>query len=191
MKPILFASQSRYKIALFERLGIPFEIAAPPFEEVHDPSVPAAELAQRLARGKAESLGQAYPDYLIIGSDQVLALGHMVLTKPMTTEKAVAQLLSLCGRAHALHSAFTIYDPERDVHTERIVSAHLTFRSGLSPEFLRRIVEADGSHDCVGGYKVESLGILLIEKMETSDPNAITGLPLIAMVDEMMALGYL
>lgn len=190
MKPILLATTSKYKRELFEKLGLAFEMAAPPYEEQVVEGVEPADLASMLATGKAQSLGQTWPDHLIIGADQVLALGQQVFTKPETTERAVAQLLSLSGQTHSLHTAFSLWDPARQKLVSRVVSSQLTFHPRLSPDFLRRMVEEDHSQDCVGAYKFESRGIFLFEKVESSDINAIIGLPLLAMIEELSRFGY-
>ena len=190
MRPIVLATASKYKLGLFQKLGLPFQNAAPRFRENIRQGVVPETLAAELAEGKAFSLSEDYPNSLIIGTDQVLALGKEIFTKPMTTARAVAQLLTLCGKTHDLHSAFTLWQPATNQKVTRVVTARLTFRDHLGPAFLRRLVEEDRSQDCVGGYKYESKGIFLMKKIETSDTNAIVGLPLIALIQELQKLGY-
>jgi len=191
VKPILLGTTSTYKIGVFEKLGIPFETAAPPFEEHVDEALHPRQLAQTLARGKALSLVNAWPDHLIIGADQVLALDDEVLTKPGSVDAAVAQLQRLSGRTHALHTAFAVLDAATGDAVEDVVTAEISFHANLDPAFLRRMVIADGTTDCVGAYKFERMGILLMERFETPDPNAIVGLPLIALVDALGRWGWL
>jgi len=188
--PILLATTSKYKKALFNILNLPYDCAAPPYEEIIQEGADPIAAACELAAGKAQSLGELYPHHLIIGTDQVLALGSKIFTKPNTTEKAVKQLLELSGKTHCLHSAFHLYQPQSGIATTQCVTASLTFHAHLSPQYLKEMVEADQSQDCVGGYKYESRGIFLMEKIETPDTNAIVGLPLIALIEELQKLGY-
>ena len=190
MKPLLLGTTSKYKRVLFQRLGLEFEQAAPPFEEYVSEDLAPQDLASNLAIGKAKSLSESYPNHLIIGADQVLALGKKIYTKPETNEKAVDQLLSLAGKTHALHTAFALWVPSENRLISRVVSAYMTFHDNLCADFLRQMVESDATQDCVGGYKYESQGIFLFEKVETSDVNTIIGLPLSAMIEELSALGY-
>ncbi len=190
MKPIVLATTSKYKIELFGRLGLPFRTASPKFEEILNPRRPPKNQAVALATGKAQSLGKSFPGSLIIGTDQVLALGKQVFTKPGTTDRAVTQLLELSGKTHSLHSAFALWNPSTEELVTRVVTARLTFHSDFTPEYLREMVEADGSQDCVGGYKYESMGIFLMEHIRTSDTNTIVGLPLIALIRELQEMGY-
>lgn len=190
MRPILLATTSRYKKALFERLGLTFEQAAPPYEETHDGSQSPIALAEMQAQGKAESLATSYPSHTIIGGDQVLDLEGEVFTKPGSTDAAVAQLLKLAGKMHALHTAFCIHVPEEERTITRTVSAFLSFHADLSESWLHQMVTQDGSQDCVGGYKYESMGLFLMKKVETDDVNAIVGLPLMALIEELALLGY-
>lgn len=191
MRPLLLATQSRYKIALFEKLGLAFETAAPPFEEVLDGRLAPDDLAQALARGKAESLRATYPEHVIIGADQVLALGDEVMGKPGTVEAAVAQLLRLSGRSHALHTAVSVWDPASGQAYEAIETATIRFWPNLSRDFLRDLVVRDQTIDCAGAYKFECGGILLMESVQVEDPNAIVGLPLMRLARLLDRLGYL
>lgn len=190
MKPILLATQSKYKIALFETLGIAFETAPPPFEEHHNPKLSPRDLAMGLARGKAVSLADQYPNHLIIGADQVLAFEDQIFSKPGTVDAAVVQLGKLVGKTHALHTAFAVLEPSTGRAVEDVVDAQITFHDRLAPDFLRAMVEADQTTDCVGGYKFESQGVLLMKQVATSDTNAIVGLPLIALVSALAEWGY-
>ena len=190
MTPILLATTSKYKIKLFQRLGLTFESAAPPFEEFIDPSISPDRLAGRLASGKAHSLAEAYPHHLIIGADQILELEDEIFTKPGNTEQAVAQLLKLSGKTHCLFTAFTLFEPATGEEITEVVTARLTFHDRFSAEFLKRLVAREQSQDCVGGYKFESEGFLLVKRVETEDANSIVGLPLIALVAALSRFGY-
>jgi septum formation protein len=137
VKPILLASQSRYKIALFEKLGLPFTAASPPFEEVLTTALAPAKLAQNLAHGKATALAASYPDHVIIGADQVLALDDDVMGKPGSVEAAVEQLTRLSGRTHRLHTAVSVLDPASGQRLEAVETATIRFWPNLSRDFLK------------------------------------------------------
>ncbi len=191
MKPLLLGSQSRYKIALFEKLGLPFETASPPFEETELPDELPEEMARRLSLGKAESLVATHPDHVIIGAGQVLALGCKVFHKPGSVEKAVAQLMELSGKIHQLHTAYTILHGTTKRQLTRVVTSQVSILPDLNPDFLRDYVKRDETTDCVGAYKLESGGVLLMDRLETPDPNAIVGLPLMRLAMDLSDFGYL
>lgn len=182
MKPILLATGSRYKISLFSKLGFPFTHAASNVEQDPAPAgLAPTDLALYLAEAKARDFLQSHGSHWIIGADQVLELEGEVLHKPGSPARTVAQLKRLCGRTHYLHTAFCLLDAGSGRKNSGLVSAGLTFYEAPADEQLRAMVEADQSWDCVGGYKLESMGIRLVKKLETSDPNAVVGLPLIAL----------
>ena len=190
---IVLATGSSYKIALFERLGLPFTSCSPDYEEIVPPGRAPEHVARELAEGKARSLVEVFPDHLIIGADQVLALGSEIFQKPQTTERAVAQLMRLRGKTHFLHTAVYLLNTragENDRARHLLVSSAITFYDDLDEGRLHRLVEADASQDCVGGYKFESRGVQLMKRVETSDTNAIVGLPLLELVGELRDLGY-
>jgi len=191
VKPIVLATQSRYKIAQFKRLGLPFTPMAPPFEERVEPGLAPGVLAERMALGKAQSLAGECPRSVIIGADQVLALGDRIFVKPGTVDKAVEQLLALAGKTHELHTAFALLDAESGDSRTGVVVARIAFHDNLSPEYLRRMATRERSWDCVGGYKYESQGPLLMERVETEDADSIVGLPLLALAAALDRWGYL
>jgi len=190
MKPILLATGSKYKAGLFERLGVPFEQAKPPYREHAEEAPDPVALASAQARGKAHSLARDWPDHLIIGTDQVLALEETIFTKPGSVAAATEQLCSLSGRTHVLHAAFFILDPRTGLSRSGLVTSRLTLWPDLDPAWIDQMVRRDETLDCVGGYKIESLGILLMEKVETEDLNAVVGLPLISLARALEHWGY-
>lgn len=190
MKPLVLASTSKYKRQVFERLGLPFETAAPPFEEIKPEGVPPDQIALQLAEGKARSLADRYPEHVIVAGDQVLALEGQLLSKPGTVEKAVDQVMALSGKTHRLLTAYCILDVARDAVRVGLDEAQITFHARLKRDFVRQIVEADQSQDCVGAYKFESRGPLLMESVLMRDPNAIVGLPLFELIAQLADMGY-
>ena len=144
-------------------------------------------LAERLAVAKAEAVARRHPDAVVIGGDQVAALGSEVLHQPGTAERAVEQLLHLAGRTHTLHTATCVAHPGgRVVWLEE---PRLTMRS-LTEEEARRSVERDDPRWCAGAYRLEQAGLTLFERVEAEDCNAILGLPLLRLGRELRALGF-
>lgn len=183
---LVLASTSVSRRDLLARLRLPFAVAAPAFEEIFPPPGPADADAVRVAVlenavGKALSLREAYPDTLILASDQLGECEGRVLSKPGTEERAREQLRFLAGKEHRLHNAVALLDTGdgRLVH-ERMTST-LRMRS-LSEEMICRYVELERPVHSAGSYLSESLGVALFESLGGDDPTAIIGLPLTAVV---------
>jgi len=176
--PVILASTSAYRRALLARLGVPFDSVAPDTDEQRLPGEPADVLALRLARLKAESVAARQPGGIVIGSDQVAVRGHDILGKPGTVERCARQLLQSSGREVVFLTAVHVVDGRNgraESHLDRTV---VRFRE-LDPAEIARYIEADAPLDCAGGFKAESLGIALFERIDSADPTALTGLPLI------------
>jgi septum formation protein len=175
---LVLASTSPYRRALLERLGVPFQCAPPNVDETGRSGEPALALAARLARAKAEAVAARFPGAVVIGSDQVAVLGEQQLGKPGTIERCIEQLTQASGREVAFVTAVHVANgPGRpgESHVDRTV---VRFRDLTRPE-IERYVAADNPLDCAGGFKAESLGIALFERIESQDPTGLTGLPLI------------
>ena len=186
---LILASTSPYRRALLERLGIPFRCVSPRVDEDawKGRGLAPRELAEALAEAKADSLRPHEPGATIIGSDQVAVVGDRVLSKPGTREAAVLQLSSMAGREHSLVTAMAVRHGDRLLrHTDVTV---LRMRA-LGRDAIVRYVEADLPLDCAGSYKLESRGIALFEAIDTRDPTAITGLPLVALTTMLRDLGF-
>jgi septum formation protein len=189
---IVLASTSRYRRALLERLGLPFEAVAPPYDEeggkrAHADLGPEA-LSLALARGKALSVAATRPAALVIGSDQIAVIDGTQLDKPGTPERARAQLRQLAGRTHRLVTSVVIAHAATGRVLEHVDVHALTMRA-LSDAQIARYVEADAPLDCAGSYRSESLGVALFETMRGDDATAIVGLPLTAVTRMLAALG--
>jgi septum formation protein len=185
--PLLLASTSPYRRAQFERLGLQFDSCAPGVDEGawKDRGLAPRDLAAALALAKAEAVARRFPRAVVVGGDQVVALGPTLLGKPVTPEAALRQLLLLAGRVHELWSAAAILGPgRRAVHVER---AALSMRA-LPEAALSSYVAADQPLDCAGSYKLEARGIALFERIECADWTAIEGLPLL-WVSGQLSLG--
>jgi septum formation protein len=175
---LILASTSAYRRELLARLGVPFESLPPGCDEQRRPGEAAAELAQRLARLKAEAVAALHPGSVVIGSDQVAVRGDDILGKPGTVERCTGQLLQSSGREVAFLTAVHVVDGRHgraEAHLDRTV---VRFRT-LDADEVARYVAADQPLDCAGGFKAESLGIGLFERIDSEDPTALTGLPLI------------
>jgi len=176
-KGLILASTSRYRRALLQRLGVPFDCVAPDADETRLPGEPAAEMAARLARVKAEAVAARHPRAIVIGSDQVALRGTDVLGKPGSVERCREQLRASSGQEVVFLTAVHVIDGmagRAESHIDRTV---VKFRE-LSDTEIDRYIERDQPLDCAGGFKAESLGIALFDRIESIDPTGLTGLPL-------------
>jgi septum formation protein len=178
---VVLASTSRYRAELLRRLLPGFEQVAPGVEEFVEPGEAPTTRATRLARLKARAVAENISDAIVIGSDQVAERDGRVLDKPGSSANARAQLQACSGHAALFHTAVCVLDTRRGLHfVEATDLTRVVFRT-LSPEEIARYVERERPLDCAGGFKVEALGISLFERVESSDPTALIGLPLIAL----------
>jgi septum formation protein len=185
--PLLLASKSAARRALIAAAGIAFEAVGADIDEpalaapLRKARVPAGAIAAHLARAKALTVSAANPHRLVVGADQVLALGEEIFSKPRDLSQAKAQLARLSGRSHTLHSALAVARGE-EILFETAESATLTCRK-LSDDFIGRYVEAVGDSvlASVGAYQIEGLGIHLFERIE-GDYATIVGLPLLPLL---------
>ena len=185
--PLVLASSSRYRAELLARLKVPFEALAPNLDESPRPGESPANVAQRLALEKAQALAKDRPDRWVLGSDQVPSLDGAVLGKPGSRDNAVAQLRSFSGKAVLFYTAVAL------VNRTRVLTALDTtivrFRV-LTTDEIGRYVDAEPAWDCAGSFKAEGLGIGLFTAIETRDPTALVGLPLIAVRDLLAQVGF-
>jgi septum formation protein len=177
---LILGSTSRYRRELLERLGLAFEIAAPRCDETPLPGEGAAATALRLSVGKAQSLAGAFPDALIIGADQVASADGLHLGKPGDHENAVRQLRLLSGSSAQFDTALSLLDAREGKLQSRVVGCRVLFRT-LDERRIEAYLRREKPYDCAGSAKAEGLGIALIERIDTEDPTALVGLPLIAL----------
>lgn len=179
---IVLASTSVFRRELLARLGLPFAIASPDVDEtaVHDETPEATAL--RLSEAKARAVVANYPGALIIGSDQVACLGTQVFGKPGSHEIAVKQLQAMRGRRVNFFTGLCLLNAKNGKARLRGVPTLVTFRN-LSDDEIENYLRREQPYNCAGSAKSEGLGIALIAKMEGEDPNALIGLPLIALCD--------
>ncbi len=184
---LVLASTSPYRRALLERLGIAFEVARPEVDESPHPGEPPAMLAARLARTKAAAVAARRPDAWTIGSDQVAELDGAPLGKSGNRDAAVAQLAAMSGRAVRFHTALCLLRDGAVLEAGDVTEVR--FRA-LAREEIERYVDAEQPYDCAGSFKAEGLGIALFDAIESRDPTALIGLPLIATARLLREAGF-
>lgn len=189
MRKIILASTSPYRQQLFRQLRLPFISAPPDFTEDLDPNVAPALLVRHLALGKAQSLAERYPDALIIGSDQVFVdqRGRTV-GKAGNSQAAFQQLKQMVGRTHCFFTGLALLDSSSGTVQTDYATFSVSFRS-LKDEQIFNYLQREKPFDCAGSFKIEGLGIALMEKMEGEDYNALIGLPLIKLVSMLELAG--
>lgn len=186
---LVLASTSRYRRELLARLNIPFEVAAPAIDETPLDREAPPELAVRLARQKAQAVAHLWPDALIIGSDQVAVAGDVILHKPGNFERAVAQLRRMRGRAVRFHTGLCLLNSRTAREQTALIPVTVHMRE-YTDEQIERYLRADEPYDCAGSARIEALGITLVKTLEGDDPNALIGLPLIALCDMLRNEGW-
>jgi len=179
---LVLASTSRYRQELLARLGIPFETTAPNVDESPAAGEMPQALALRLACAKAQAAQAAFPDALIIGCDQVAAVGATLLNKPGTHARAVEQLKLMSGKQIAFFTALCLLNARTLQRQTAIVPVTVHMRE-LSTGQIERYLQAERPYDCAGSARIEGLGITLAARLEGDDPNALIGLPLIKLCD--------
>jgi len=178
--PLILASTSRYRRALLERLRMPFSVVAPEVDEATLPGESPAATAVRLAEAKARAVAARFPAALVIGSDQVADCDGIAVSKPESHATAVAQLTAQSGRTIVFHTALAVVDAASGRCRSELVDVRSTFRQ-LSPAEIEAYLVAEQPYDCAGAVRSEALGIALFERIESDDPTALIGLPLIAL----------
>lgn len=187
MPTLILASTSRYRAELLQRLRLPFDTARPEVDETPRPDEPPARLAMRLARAKADAIASACPPAWTIGSDQVAELDGRPLGKPGDRPRALAQLAAMSGRTVHFHTAVCVMRGQA-AHAAMDLT-RVRFRT-LSTAEIERYVDAEQPFDCAGSFKSEGLGICLFDAIESGDPTALVGLPLIATASLLRQAGF-
>jgi septum formation protein len=189
---LILASSSAYRRELLGRLRLPFEAIAPHIDETPLPGEAPEATALRLARAKAQAIALQHPGALVIGSDQVATLDGEQIGKPGDHARALAQLQTMRGREVVFHTALCLWDsrivdPEAASQLEN-VRVFVRFRD-LPDAELDAYLRIEQPYDCAGSAKNEGLGIALLERIESNDPTALTGLPLIALTGMLRHAG--
>ena len=191
---LILASSSAYRRELLGRLQLPFEAIAPDIDETPHPGETPEATALRLAREKAAAVARAHPGALVIGSDQVATLDGAQIGKPGDHARALAQLQMMRGRRVVFHTALCLWDgrlpPEVAAQVAQLenIQVFVSFRD-LPDAELDAYLRIEQPYDCAGSAKNEGLGIALLERIDSSDPTALTGLPLIALTGMLRRAG--
>jgi septum formation protein len=185
---LILASGSPYRRALLARLGIPFESQLSGVAEGHVAAESPADRALRLALQKARAVADSRPDAVVIGSDQVASAGDELLDKPGDAAHCRAQLRLLSGRTARFHTACAVLGADAGVQLH-VDTTTVLFRALTAAE-IERYVAREQPFDCAGGFKVEGLGVALFEFIESQDPTALIGLPLIWLAAALRRAGY-
>ena len=186
--PLVLASSSRYRRALLERFGLPFECSAPDIDEAPQGDETPSALALRLAETKARAVARQRPGTLVIGSDQVAQLDGALLGKPGDAATARDQLARASGREVEFLTAVALVDGRNGAVLRHVDRTVVQFRP-LDPAEIAAYVERDRPLDCAGSFRSEGLGVVLFERISSEDPTALVGLPLIALARMMRQAG--
>ncbi len=189
---LILGSSSSYRKELLSRLHLPFEVIVPHIDETPAENESSNATALRLAQEKATVIGVRNPNSLVIGSDQAAAIDGEQIGKPGTHANALKQLQKMRGRKVVFHTALCLFDSRANIISPQIqlenVQTFVTFRD-LPDAELDAYLRIEQPYDCAGSAKNEGLGIAIIEKIESTDPSALTGLPLIALTTMLRRAG--
>ena len=186
---LVLASTSAYRRVLLERLGVPFETERPDVDETPRADETPAALATRLAEAKARAVAARRRTDWVIGADQVADLDGRLLGKPGGFVRAVEQLKACSGRSVVFHTAVCLRHEASDRSLRFADQTHVHFRRLDAPE-IERYLQAEQPWDCAGSFKSEGLGIALFDAIESQDPTAVVGLPLIALARALREAGF-
>lgn len=185
---LVLGSTSRYRRELLQRLQVPFEVAAPEVDESPLPDETPQALAERLALAKAHAVARAFPQAVVIGSDQVADLHGLPLGKPGNHERAVLQLRQMRGQTVVFQTAVAVVCLESGFQQSSLAAVRVTFRD-LTDDEIENYLQAEQPYDCAGSAKSEGLGIALLASIDNDDPTALIGLPLIRTCRMIQAAG--
>jgi septum formation protein len=185
---VVLASTSPFRRDLLARLQIPFEVTAPDTNEAALPGEQPTATARRLAEAKARAVARHFPDALVIGSDQVAASEGERFGKPGTRANAAAQLRRMRGKEVVFHTGLCLLNTATDRTQVRCIDTHVGFRQ-LDDAQIEAYLDKEDALNCAGSAKSEGLGISLLSYMRGDDPNALVGLPLIALCDMLRVEG--
>ncbi len=185
---IVLASTSKYRRELLTRLCLPFQVAFPDVDETPLPKEAPQDTARRLSEAKARAVAAHFPQAIVIGSDQVAALEGMRLGKPGNYANALIQLKTMRAKEVVFHTALCVYAAADGRAETRVVPYYVRFRD-FSDAQIEHYLRREQPYDCAGSARSEGLGIALIAEMRGDDPNALIGLPLIALTEMLAARG--
>ena len=187
-RPLVLGSTSPYRRELLQRLRLPFSVSSPAVDETPVPGESPRDLALRLALAKARAVAAQHPGAVVIGSDQVADLDGEPLGKPGTHERAVAQLRQMSGHSVVFQTAVAVVCQETGFEQVELAAVSVRFRA-LTDAEIERYLRAEQPYDCAGSAKSEGLGISLLDAIDSDDPTALIGLPLIRTCRMLRAAG--
>ena len=190
IRRLILASTSPYRRELLLRLRLPFDVVSPHVDETPQPNEAPRALSLRLALAKAQAVALQHPHAVVIGSDQVADLDGKPLGKPGTHARATGQLRRMRGHTVVFHTAVAVVCLEGDFSQFAIASVNVKFRD-LTDAEIERYLLAEAPYDCAGSAKSEGLGIALLESIESDDPTALIGLPMIRTCQMLRAAGVM
>lgn len=185
---LVLGSTSKYRRELLQRLQIAFDVAAPDVDETPHAGETPERLAKRLALEKAWAVAANFPDAVVIGSDQVADLEGMPLGKPGNHERATAQLRQMRGKTVVFQTAVAVVCVRTGFEAQHLAAVKVKFRD-LTDLEIENYLQAEQPYDCAGSAKSEGLGIVLLDAIESDDPTALIGLPLIRTCAMLRAAG--
>jgi len=187
-RKLILGSTSAYRRELLSRLGTPFSVESPHVDETPLPGERPVDLATRLALAKARAVAQRFPAHIVIGSDQVADLDGLALGKPETHDRAVLQLRQMRGKIVIFQTAVAVVCLESGFCQEALAQVKVCFRN-LDDEEIENYLRIEQPYDCAGSAKSEGLGIVLLDAIESDDPTALIGVPLIRTSRMLRAAG--
>ena len=187
-RKLILGSTSAYRRELLARLHIPFEVAAPDVDETPLPGEAPHEMAKRLSLAKAWAVAVRFPQAVVIGSDQVADLNGLSLGKPGTHDKAVAQLRHMRGQTVVFQTAVAVVCLDTGFEQCSLAAVRVRFRH-LTNDEIENYLHIERPYDCAGSAKSEGLGIALLDAIDSDDPTALIGLPLIRTCQMLRAAG--
>jgi septum formation protein len=186
---LVLASTSQYRRQLLERFGQRFTVGAPDVDESPLPGETPVDLVKRLARAKAETVAHRNPRSIIIGSDQVALFGTEIIGKPGNPERCIEQLRRFSGQRLVFHTAVHVINADSGSGEGHLDLTTVHFRK-LTVTEIERYVARERPVNCAGGFKAEALGISLFERIDSQDPTALIGLPLIWLSAALRRAGF-
>lgn len=188
MPQLILASTSPYRRELLARLALDFEVVAPGVSEEHLHGESPTDRALRLASAKAQAVSAAHPEAVVVGSDQVAACGAAVLDKPGDAARCREQLGRLSGQTAHFYTACVLMGAGGSLHLAHVDTTTVVFRE-LGADEISRYVARERPFDCAGGFRAEASGIALFDCIESQDPTALIGLPLIWLAGALRSAG--
>lgn len=179
---LILASTSPFRKTILEKLGVAFEIMSPEVDETALEKETPQQLVERLSIAKAKAVADKVKDALVIGSDQVSVINNEIIGKPHTYENAVKQLKNASGKTVTFYTGLCLYNSSTQQYQSEVVPFDVVFRD-LNDQLIENYLRKEEPYNCAGSFKSEALGIILFEKLEGEDPNALMGLPLIRLVN--------